>query len=196
MLSAVLRCEAMVVLALTMIGYYQRGNPNNPHTIESRFISLDYFQENCDAIFPEGLPPSPNVDEPNKYGGWNINPSNMMFSSGEFDPWRALSPASIEEGAPNRTTVQRILGCNQAPAQDTIFGIIYRDMVHVSDQRALLNTSDVNHQNFSTIGFSSPISTEPYYAGVGLFSSALEQWLPCFGNHSYSDMTFQLPDAK
>lgn len=67
-------------------------------------------------------------------------------------------------------------------------------MVHVSDLRALLNTSDVNHQNFSTVGFSSPISTEPYHAGVGLFQSALEEWLPCFGNGSYGEMTFQFPD--
>lgn len=58
-------------------------------------------------------------------------------------------------------------------------------MVHVSDMRALLNASDPNHQNFSTVGFSSPISTEPLFSGVGLFSMALEKWLPCFGNSSY-----------
>ena len=55
----------------------------------------------------------------------------------------------------------------------------------MSDMRALLNTSDVNHQNFSTVGFSSPISTEPFYAGTGLFGMALEMWLPCFGNGTY-----------
>ena len=118
-----------------------------------------------------------------------------MFSSGEYDPWRAYSPASIEIGSPNRTTVQHVPACNEAPANDTIFGIIYRDMVHVSDMRALLNTSDVNHQNFSTVGFSSPISTEPFYAGVSLFQGALEAWLPCFGNNSYGEMTFQFPGA-
>jgi hypothetical protein len=113
-------------------GYYQRGNPDNPHTVESRFKSLESFQENCNQVFPEGLPSHPNVAEPNKYGGWHINPSNTMFSSGEYDPWRALSPASIEADSPNRTTTQHIPACNVAPANDTIFGIIYRDMVHVS----------------------------------------------------------------
>ena len=157
-------------------GYYQRGNPENSHTIESRFISLELFQSQCDETFPEGLPPSPDVEASNKYGGWYINPSNIMFSSGEYDPWRALSPASIEIGSPNRTTVQDIPDCNVAPANDSIFGIIYRDMVHVSDMRALLNKSDVNHQNFSTVGFSSPISTEPFFSGVGLFQMALEKW--------------------
>jgi hypothetical protein len=176
-------------------GYYQRGNPENAHTIESRFISLDLFQSQCDETFAEGLPPSPDVEVSNKYGGWYINPSNIMFSSGEYDPWRALSPASIEIGAPNRTTIQDIPDCNVAPVNDTIFGIIYRDMVHVSDMRALLNKSDINHQNFSTVGFSSPISTEPFLGGIGLFQMALEKWLPCFGNHTYDDMNNQIPVA-
>lgn len=168
-------------------GYYQRGNPSNPHTIESKFTSLELFQDNCNKAFPVGLPPSPNVTEPNKYGGWHINPSNIMFSSGEYDPWRGLSPASTESaiGAPMRQTTQNIPACGVAPSNDTIFGIIYKDMVHVSDMRALLNTSDVNHQNFSTVGFASPISTEPFYAGVGLFAAALETWLPCFNQGGY-----------
>ncbi|KAI9695772.1 MAG: hypothetical protein M1820_008444 [Bogoriella megaspora] len=171
-------------------GFYQRGNPENSHTIQSQFISLDLFQSQCNETFPEGLPPSPNVEASNKYGGWLINPSNTMFSSGEYDPWRVYSPASIEEGSPHRQTYQNIPDCGVPPANDTIFGIIYRDMVHVSDMRVLLNTSDVNHQNFSTVGFSSPIDTEPFYAGVGLFSMALEKWLPCFGNGTYGTTTF------
>ena len=77
-------------------GYYQRGNPDNPHTIESRFYSLDLFQASCNETFLEGLPPSPDIAKSNKYGGWLINPSNTMFSSGEFDPWRSLSPTSTE----------------------------------------------------------------------------------------------------
>lgn len=115
-----------------------------------------------------------------------------MFSSGEFDPWRSLSPASTdtEIGAPGRQTSQNIPSCNTVPYSSSIFGIIYRDMVHVSDMRALLNMSDINHKNPSTVGFSSPISTGPFCAGVGLFESALETWLPCFGGGKYSAMAF------
>lgn len=171
-------------------GYYQRGNPDNPHTIQSRFQSLQMFQDGCNETFPEGLPASPNVSIPNKYGGWHINPSNIMFSSGEYDPWRALSPASTEAGSPMRQSKSTIPKCNTPPPADEVFGLVYRDMVHVSDQRALLILDDPNHQNFSTVGFSSPISVEPFYAGVGLFSMALEEWLPCFGNGSYGSMTF------
>lgn len=118
-----------------------------------------------------------------------------MLTCGEYDPWRALSPASTEVGSPNRTTVQDVPPCNIPPPGDTIFGIVYKDMVHVSDMRALLNKSDVNHQNFSTVGFSSPISPEPFYAGVGLFQSALEKWLPCFAEGTYgSEITVQYQD--
>ncbi|KAF2239202.1 hypothetical protein EV356DRAFT_528482 [Viridothelium virens] len=176
-------------------GFYQRGNPENPHTIESQFISLALFQSQCNETFPEGLPPSPNVAAPNKYGGWNINPSNIMFASGEYDPWRAYSPTSTEIGSPGRQAIADIPECGVAPPNDTVFGLVYRDMVHVSDMRALLNKSDPNHQNFSTVGFSSPIDAEPFYAGVGLFGMALEKWLPCFGNGSYGRMTFQFPDS-
>lgn len=167
-------------------GYYQRGNPENVHTIESQFISLEYFQANCNASYPGLLPPSSHVAAPNSYGGWRMQPSNTMFSSGQYDPWRAYSPASIEDGSPGRKTTQYIPGCNQAPEGDDVFGIIYDDMVHVSDMRALLNEGDYYHQNFSTVGFSSPISTEPFFAGTALFERALEEWLPCFGTGQLS----------
>ena len=62
-------------------GFYQRGNAQNPHTIESSFLSLDYIQQNCDNSFSfKGLPAMPNVDAVNKYGGWNINPTNIVSS--------------------------------------------------------------------------------------------------------------------
>lgn len=162
-------------------GYYQRGNPDNENTIQSQFISIDYFQANCNSTFPGLLPASPDVEASNKYGGWLIQPSNTMMTGGQYDPWRALSPASTERGSPVRKTTQIIPRCNQPPEGTDIFGMIYDDMVHVSDMRALLNSSDLYHQNFSTVGFSSYISTEPYFAGTALFERALETWLPCFG---------------
>lgn len=52
-------------------------------------------------------------------------------------------------------------------------------MVHVSDMRVLL-TPDANHSDFKTVGFYSPVSQQPFYAGLGLFGLALDEWLPCF----------------
>ena len=91
-------------------GFYKRGNPADPHNIVSRFYSLDLFQSQCNEAFPTGdrLPARPEVQKVNIYGGWDINPSKTMFTDGEFDPWRSLSPNSpyVEVGAPNRRSVQ------------------------------------------------------------------------------------------
>lgn len=106
---------------------------------------------------------SPNIAEPNKYRRWYINPSNTMFTSSKFDPWRSL-----------RQTSNYIPPYGVALPENEVFGIVYDGMVHVSDIRALLNRSDPSHQNFSTVGFSSPINTEPFFAGVELFAMALE----------------------
>ena len=65
------------------IGFYQRGDPNDPLSIETRFLSLDLYQQQCNAAFPQGLPVSPNVGNVNKYGGWNMTPSNVFFTNGE-----------------------------------------------------------------------------------------------------------------
>lgn len=73
--------------------------------------------------------------------------------------------------------------CNEAPEFPSFFGMTHRDMVHVSDLRVLL-TPDANHTNFMTVGFFSPVAQEPFYAGLGLFELALDEWLPCFGKKS------------
>ena len=100
-------------------GFYQRGDPDNPRSIETSFLSLEVFQAQCNAAFPVGLPPSPAVDHVNKYGGWNMSPSNVLFTNGEceyqprfisntyenwhsVDPWRTMGLASIEENSPHR----------------------------------------------------------------------------------------------
>lgn len=82
-------------------------------------------------------------------------------------------------------TINRILiffihyRCNRSPEYPSFFGLTHDNMVHVSDMRVLL-TPDSNHTNFQTIGFYSPVSPEPFYAGLGLFQLALDEWLPCF----------------
>ncbi|KJA19598.1 hypothetical protein HYPSUDRAFT_44157 [Hypholoma sublateritium FD-334 SS-4] len=162
-------------------GFYQRGDPENPLSIETAFLSLQLFQQQCNEAFPEGLPPSPQVGNVNKYGGWNMNPSNVMFANGEFDPWRTMGLASIESNAPQRTPSPAVPACNTSPSNpSSFFGITYDNMVHVSDMRVLL-TPDANHSDFKTVGFYSPVSQQPFYAGLGLFELALDEWLPCFG---------------
>ncbi|KAF8887405.1 peptidase S28, partial [Infundibulicybe gibba] len=162
-------------------GFYQRGDPNNPLSIETSFLSLDLFQQQCNEAFPVDLPASPNVANVNKYGGWNMSPSNVMFTNGEFDPWRTMGLASIESNGPHRTPSSNIPHCNTPTSSNSFFGLTYPGLVHVSDMRVLL-TPDANHSNFQTVGFYSPIPQghEAFYAGLQLFQRALDEWLPCF----------------
>ncbi|KAI5117335.1 hypothetical protein M0805_001940 [Coniferiporia weirii] len=160
-------------------GFYQRGDPSNPLSIETSFRSLELFQSECNSTFPEGLPASPAVDHINKYGSWEMTPSNVLFTNGEFDPWRTMGLASIESNSPNRQPSLSIPKCNTSPTFPSFFGLTYANMVHVTDMRVLL-TPDANHTDFKTIGFYSPVSPEPFYAGLGLFQLALDEWLPCF----------------
>ncbi|PSR72211.1 hypothetical protein PHLCEN_2v11918 [Hermanssonia centrifuga] len=67
-------------------GFYQRGDPENPLSIETSFQSLELFQQECNSTFPEGLPLSPQVQHVDKYGGWNMTPSNVLFTNGECEP--------------------------------------------------------------------------------------------------------------
>ncbi|KAF9268246.1 peptidase S28 [Marasmius fiardii PR-910] len=161
-------------------GFYQRGDPQNPLSIETSLLSLQLFQKQCNDTFSDHLSSWPQVGNVNKYGGWNMRPSNVMFTNGEFDPWRTMGLASIESNSPHREPTVIVPPCNQPPDGSSFFGITYANMVHVSDMRVLL-VPDENHTDFKTVGFYSPISQEPFFEGLGLFQLALDEWLPCFG---------------
>ncbi|KAL0580902.1 hypothetical protein V5O48_001096 [Marasmius crinis-equi] len=160
-------------------GFYQRGDPQNPLSIETSLQSLQLFQTQCNDAFADHLPSWPQVDHVNKYGGWNMQPSNVMFTNGEFDPWRTMGLASIEPNSPHREPTVDVPACNEPPTGSSFFGMTYANMVHVSDLRVLL-VPDENHTDFKTIGFYSPVSQEPFFTGLGLFQLALDEWLPCF----------------
>lgn len=117
-------------LNMICLGFYQRGDSNNPLSIETSFLSLSHYQQSCDTTFPHGLSPSPRVENINKYGGWNMTPSNVLFTNGEcafsvifrttrsrrivlspVDPWRTMGLASIESNAPMRHPSAAVPAC-------------------------------------------------------------------------------------
>ena len=67
-------------------GYYQVSDPNNPVNIESTYYTLAEQQTWCDQTFSNANPRQPNVTAVNKYGGWDMSPSNVFFSNGECEP--------------------------------------------------------------------------------------------------------------
>ncbi|KAJ7918777.1 peptidase S28 [Mycena leptocephala] len=163
-------------------GFYQRGDPANPLSIETSFLSLELFQQQCSETFPD-LPSSPQVQLVNKYGGWNMKPSNIFTDLVTVDPWRTMGLASIESNSPQRKPTVSVPPCNSAAPGDSFFGLTHSQMVHVSDMRVLL-VPDSNHSDFKTVGFYSPVAQAPFYTGLGLFQLALDEWLPCFHSSS------------
>lgn len=81
------------------------ANPHNNRSIQSQFLTVASTKQECLDTFPEGaVPPEPRAQALNDaYGGWFTNPTHVLFTNGEIDPWRTLSVASFEENAPKRT---------------------------------------------------------------------------------------------
>lgn len=147
-------------------GYYQVADPNNPVNIEPTYFTVAEQQQWCDSLFNGEDPRQPNVTALNKYGGWNMTPSNVFFSNGEYDPWRTLSVNSQESNSPQRNGSETIPACNTSPQFPSFFGTTYPQQVHGADM-FLRSTYPQSKQ-------------DAYAKGVALFSSALDQWLSCY----------------
>lgn len=152
----------------TEMGFFQVSNTSSPNNLLSTFVNVtSWDQTQCQENFPyPQLPKAPNAQGlVDKYGGWKMNPSNVMFTDGLKDPWHTLSTqsTSTEIGAPNRATTQNIPDCNKAPDSSSVFGVTYPDSYHVSD---------LSGQGSSAT------------SGLNLFESALDKWLPCFKSHA------------
>lgn len=142
-------------------GFYQRGDPNNPLSIETSFLSLELFQQQCNETFPKGLPPSPRLTLRQLTRGeqWALPQSNRTLH--------------------NVYHRRRFQGATRRRQTSPHF------WYHIRRHGACLRHArfahpDANHTDFKTVGFYSPVSQQPFYAGLGLFSLALDEWLPCF----------------
>lgn len=140
-------------------GFLQSNN-FGPHGLLSRYQTLEYQQKICDQQFPGMIPPHPQTAALNaEFGGWDIRPSNVYFSGGEYDPWRTLSIVSTEEIAPQDVTwTTDIPECGVARG-NTIFGHILENSMHCYD--------------FQPVSAAGKASRELFYA-------ALKKWLKCY----------------
>ncbi|KAL0636799.1 hypothetical protein Q9L58_004156 [Maublancomyces gigas] len=151
-------------------GFFQSANLG-PTSIVSKYNSLKHQQDICYRQFPNGLssgllPKTPRVDKVNGvYGGWNIRPSNVYFSGGEFDPWRTLSTLSSEAFAPKGISLtQEIPECNKPTPKNKIFGYLLKGAAHCFDFRTTWPDGDNSRQ---------------------IFKDALKKWLKCFKPKKY-----------
>ncbi|KAI2707434.1 hypothetical protein CBS147332_7088 [Penicillium roqueforti] len=147
-------------------GFFQTDN-FGPHSLLSRYQTLDYAQEYCERSFPEAVkkglfPKHPQVDAINtETGGWTIRPSNVYWSGGQFDPWRTLSPlAAGTRLAPQGVSLTtEIPKCNVETAENTVFGYIMQNAEHCFDFRTTFVPGAISR---------------------GYFRTALKEWLGCF----------------
>ena len=154
-------------LVCSEMGWFWISNPTDPRNLISNTLSLESHERRvCKAYFPfPELPEFPNISATLQYGGWDMQPSNVYFGQGKIDPWRDFTPLS-ETRSPQRKVTNKIPRCGEAPPKSEVFGAIYKGATHVKD--------------FQVYYASHPAAKAAYKVGIQIFTSALEQWLPCF----------------
>ncbi|KAK3362456.1 peptidase S28 [Lasiosphaeria hispida] len=94
------------------IASWATGAPKDQPSIVSRKIDEAYWQHQCEMHFPAengftyGSASGKTADTLNKKtGGWNRNTTRVVWTNGEFDPWRATTMSSeIRPGGPLQST--------------------------------------------------------------------------------------------
>ncbi|KAF1985914.1 hypothetical protein K402DRAFT_94821 [Aulographum hederae CBS 113979] len=148
----------------TQWGFLQYSNVG-PHQLISKYNSLGHQLDICQRQFPDGrnssnFPAEPAIQKTNDhFGGWDIRPSNVYWSGGEFDPWRTLSPLSAEPFAPNISLTQEIPACGVSTSERELFGYTMADAEHAFDFRTTFAGGAVSRK---------------------FFTDALTVWLKCF----------------
>ncbi|KAE8149662.1 serine carboxypeptidase S28-domain-containing protein [Aspergillus avenaceus] len=150
-------------------GYLQADN-RGPHSLLSKYQTLEYQQELCFRQFPGAkksglLPAHPEVNETNEdTGGWKIRPSNTFWTAGQFDPWRTLTPLSNETFAPQDVhTTSNIPKCGVETDENVLFGYLIPNAEHCFDFDLTYPPAEKSRQ---------------------LFKAALRKWLPCWNKQS------------
>lgn len=173
--------------AYTKTGAFQVTNSSRPTSLLPKVESIDSWVQDCITSFGESVADGPNLAPINKkYGGWDMSPSNVFFTSGELDPWRGVSLYSIESDSPDRPSTTDVPASGKTEGT-TFFGYLIEGAYHCAD------LGNVVRQNKTT----SLDPTDPPAASLTtietnantahtLFIDALNTWLPAFEKHSVS----------
>lgn len=165
--------------AFTQFGFQQGSNPDRPTTIMSRYYNYSFVFENdrkeLYTFNVSEMPEVPDVDSLNQYGGWDMKVSNVMFTNGQYDPWRQFGVDSEQttNSEPRRNYTQDVPQCGQVPDGTDVFGLLYPGAVHVPD--------------FGVSAFYPMDGNAPIQVGLALFKQALDVWLPCFESRNSSN---------
>lgn len=118
-----------------------------------------------------------------------MSPSNVMFSDGELDPWRAVSLHSVEDNSPKRQSTTTIPANGKTPGGGQFFGFLVSGGFHCPDlgNVARLNNTSINPRDAAS---DTQASADTAHT---LFIDALNTWLPAFQKHDVSNSTTLTP---
>ncbi|KAF2089831.1 serine-type peptidase [Saccharata proteae CBS 121410] len=110
--------------------YWQDGAPATTPSLVSRLVDAAYWQRQCDLFFPPegdytyGSASGKTVEDVNTWtGGWDMNTTRLIWTNGEFDPWRDSTVSSdYRPQGPLASTVE-------APVQVIPAGIHCSDLL-------------------------------------------------------------------
>ena len=119
--------EINLLQAVNASSTMQLGSRRLNYTSVGEGLITDYFPGFDRSVFPE----TPNTTYVNSLGGWYMVPSNVMWTNGEFDPWRAFSVMILDQdlGAPKRAITQDIPKCGDAPPGTDVFGLLFEGAI-------------------------------------------------------------------
>lgn len=105
-----------------------------------------------------------------------MQPTNVMWTNGEMDPWRTMGVHAEKRNGSNPDAIDRprttvVPRCNEKPNGEEVFGLVYEGAVHCQD---LMRPWELEKK---PVGNGRGV---PADEGLELFSRALDVWLPCF----------------
>ncbi|KAH8765610.1 serine carboxypeptidase S28-domain-containing protein [Hyaloscypha finlandica] len=152
------RCNEWGYFHVANVGKHQIVLSDKNVTSQQEFCT-EYFINSTSKSLMRSQPDAGGTNR--KYGGWNIRPSRVFWTAGQFDPWTALTPFSADAKAIIR---KKLPVCNQDTSpKGTVFGYQLNGAEHCFDFRR--SAGDTSSRDTNTT--------------IALFTDALKIWLTC-----------------
>ncbi|KAK6359013.1 hypothetical protein TWF696_000185 [Orbilia brochopaga] len=174
----------------TEVGGFQIANTSRSTNLLPSFVDMKQQIDYCISTY--GLSDRVTRDGPNvgpineKYTGWNIELPNVLWTNGQFDPWRQLSIASPD--APEKKATAEIPDCGKSFPRGTQLQWVIRGGHHGSDfAEPIRFNTPLPSTTLTTATKAEPATTpQPRKEVVSdalnaqnLFLSAVKTWIEC-----------------
>ncbi|KAH8647616.1 serine carboxypeptidase S28-domain-containing protein [Tricladium varicosporioides] len=165
----------------TEMGFFQGSNITRSTNVVPGFDTVASSIRGCVKSFGSTVKNGPNPTALlKKYSGWSMNPTNVLSTNGQYDPWRALSVSSdFSPSFPARNLTTTIPKANTPPPNNQIFGMIIANGSHAND-------FDFNSTDSSDKGTAHRMDVN---AAHGLLIAALSSWLPAYTTYTPTSTT-------